>query len=141
MIPLWRTDPEAAAGLGWRRIAGAAAIAWVAPWGLALVLRAAAVPVAGSSAELLLLDLGVLLVMVPLFSWAGLLPGAVVAAWLIRRGFGGLGPILISGFVVALLVGVVMGVGTGFAAAGLLLSGLAWGVLLILAPGRLRPPT
>jgi len=146
-LPLVRND-SAAAGrtLTPGHIVLAILAAWLLPLligGLFYAIEAALSQLNPDGAPNLLFGIGFILIMVPMFSWAGLVPGAVLLWYMARAGWGGLVPVVAAGFGFGWLIGALVGgVSTLsiFSLSGMALAAGAWVTLKLVRPAALVSP-
>jgi len=145
-LPLVRNDSAAARGLTIWHMAIAIAAAWLLPvviGGLFYGIEAALSQLRPEGPPNLLFGVGFVLIMVPMFSWAGLVPGAVLLWYMARAGWGGLVPVVAAGFGFGWLIGALVGgVSTLsiFSLSGMALAAVAWVALKLVRPAALVSP-
>jgi len=141
--PLFRTDRAAARTLRFWHIAAAVGLAWLIPLmigGLFYGVEATIQRLGPDDSPGLLFGIGFVLIMVPMFSWAGLVPGAVLLWYMARAGWGGLLPVSLAGFGFGWIIGALVGgvsVLSVFSLSGLVLAVVTWLALKTVRPGAL----
>ncbi len=145
-LPIFRNDSVSAQALRPAHLAMAIGMAWLFPLllgGLFYGFEAAMGWLGDGTHPNVMFGTGLVLMMIPMMSWAGLLPGAALVWFMVRRGWGGFLPVLAAGFGLGWFIGVLVGgvsVLSIFSLSGLVLAGATWIALKLLNPTALVAP-